>query len=156
MDERTLIARLRRIEALFAGAATEGERIAAAEARHRIQLRLQDVARTDPPVEYRFTLADAWSRRVFLALLRRYDLAPYRYRGQRHTTVMVKVSKRFVDETLWSEFQQIDGTLRRYLDEVTERVITEVIHKDTSDAAEVAEAKQLAGDSSGTDGESGS
>jgi len=143
MDERTLIDKLRRIEALFAGAATEGERIAAAEARHRIQLRLHEVARTDPPVEYRFTLADTWSRRVFLALLRRYELAPYRYRGQRHTTVMAKVSKRFVQETLWPEFQQIDAALRRYLDEVTEHVVAEVLHQDTSEAAEVAEAKQL-------------
>ena len=155
MDERTLIEKLHRIEALFAGGATEGERIAAAEARHRIQLRLLEVARTDPPIEYRFTLADAWSRRVFLALLRRYDLAPYRYRGQRHTTVMVRVSKRFVDETLWSEFQQIDGTLRRYLDDVTARVIAEVIHKDTSDAVEVAEVKQLTGGATRTNGKSG-
>jgi len=80
---------------------------------------------------------------VFLALLRRYDLAPYRYRGQHHTTVMVKVSQRFVQETLWPEFQQIDAALRRYLDEVTEHVVAEVLHQDISEAAEVAEAKQL-------------
>lgn len=143
MDEAKLIEKLRRIEALFAGATTDGERIAAAEARSRIQLRLQEVERADPPIEYHLTVSDVWSRKVLLALLRRYDLAPYRYRGQRHTTVMVRVSKRFVDETLWPEFQQIQATLRTYLDEVTERVTAEVIHKDSSEATERAESRQL-------------
>ena len=143
MDEGKLVEKLRRIEALFAGATTEGERIAAAEARSRIQSRLKEVEQADPPVEFRFGLADVWSRKVFLALLRRYGLDPYRHRGQRHTTVMARVSKRFVDETLWPEYQEIQTTLRTYLDEVTERVTAEVIHKDSSEAAERAEPRQL-------------
>jgi len=36
-----------------------------------------------PALEYRLTAGDAWSRKVLLALLRRYDLKPYRYRNQR-------------------------------------------------------------------------
>ena len=106
-------------------------------------MRLESVEKTEPLVEYKFTLADTWSRKVFMALLRRYDLKPYRYRGQRRTTVMVKVPRSFVDETLWPEFQQISSTLRTYLDEVTERIIADVIHADSSEAVEVAETKQL-------------
>ncbi len=90
MDEAKLREKLSRIEALFAGATTEGERVAAAEAKKRIQLRLKSVEQINPPVEYRFSLTDTWSRKVFLALLRRYDLKPYRYHGQRRTTVMVR------------------------------------------------------------------
>ena len=41
MDEARLLEKLRAIEALFAGATTDGERVAAAEARKRIQLRLK-------------------------------------------------------------------------------------------------------------------
>ena len=143
MDESKLREKLGKIEALFAGATTEGERVAAGEARRRIQMRLEAVEKTEPLVEYKFTLADTWSRKVFMALLRRYDLKPYRYRGQRRTTVMVKVPRSFVDETLWPEFQQISSTLRTYLDEVTERIIADVIHADSSEAVEVAETKQL-------------
>ena len=143
MDEAKLREKLSRIEALFAGATTEGERVAAAEARRRIQLRLQNVERLDPPVEFRFTLADLWSRKVFLALLRRYELKPYRHHGQRRTTIMVKVPKAFVNETLWPEYQQISAALRAYLDEVTDRIIAAVIHGDSSEAAEVAEAPKL-------------
>jgi hypothetical protein len=144
MDEARLRAKLERIEALFAGAATTGERMAAAEARQRILARLHAVERESPPVEYRFRLGDVWARKLFLSLLRRYDLKPYRYPGQRYTTVMVKVSKRFVDETLWPEFQQLSATLRDYLDEVTERVVREVLHGDSSEAEEVAAPRALA------------
>lgn len=145
MDEAKLREKLRRIEALFAGATTEGERIAAGEARRRIQQRLQSVEKVDPPLEYQFSLPDAWSRKLFVALLRRYELKPYRYRGQRRTTVMVKAPKLFVDETLWPEYQQFNTALRTYLDEVTERIIGEVLQGDSSEATEIAEPPKLGG-----------
>jgi len=144
IDEAKLLEKLRLIEALFAGATTDGEREAADAARGRIRRRLEQVAKEDPPVEYRFGMPDAWYRKVFIALLRRYGLRPYRYSGQRHTTVMVKVSKRFVDETLWPEYEQIAKTLRKHLDEITDRVVAEALHRDSSDAPEVAEPKRLA------------
>jgi hypothetical protein len=112
MEEAKLREKLARIEALFAGATTEGEKVAAAEARRRIQLRLQAIVERDPPVEYRLTVADVWSGKVLLALLRRYDLKPYRYRNQRRTTIMVKAPASFINDTLWPEFQ---GTSRRLL-----------------------------------------
>jgi hypothetical protein len=143
MDEAKLREKLSKIEALFAGAATEGERVAAGEARRRIQQRLKSVEKLDPPVEFRFSLPDAWSRKLFLSLLRRYELKPYRYRGQRRTTVMVKAPRPFVHETLWPEYQQLSAALRTYLDEVTDRVIAEVLQGDSSEAAEVAEPAKL-------------
>ena len=143
MDEAKLREKLSRIEALFAGATTEGERVAAAEARRRIQQRLESVERLDPPVEFQFTLADTWARKLFLSLLRRYDLKPYRYRGQRRTTVMVRVPKPFVHETVWPEFQQINAAMRAYLDEVTDRIIADAIGGDSSEASEVAAPPRL-------------
>ena len=151
MDEAKLREKLSRIEALFAGATTPGERVAAGEARRRIQLKLESVVQRDPPVEYRFTLADTWSRKLFLALLRRYDLKPYRLRGQRRTTVMVRVPRAFVDETLWPEFEQISATMRAYLDEITDRIIADVIHGDSSEATEIADPHKLTAGSADSD-----
>lgn len=145
MDEARLREKLAHIEALFSGATTDGERVAAAEARRRIQLRLQAVEQQDPPVEYRLTVADTWSAKVLLAMLRRYDLKPYRYRGQRRTTIMVRAPASFIDETLWPEFQQISTTLRAHIDQVTERILAEVFDGDSSDAAEVATPALLPG-----------
>jgi hypothetical protein len=137
-DEQRLLEKLRAIEALFAGATTEGERVAAAGARARIQERLKLLEDADPPIEYKFSVGDDWSAKLFVALLRRYGIKPYRYRGQRQTTVMARVSKRFVDETLWPEYQQLSSVLRRHLEDITQRVITAAIHQDVSDATETA------------------
>ncbi|MEZ4466568.1 MAG: hypothetical protein R3F43_19500 [bacterium] len=49
MDEARLIEKLRKIEALFAGATTDGERQAAARPATRIQERLTAIAAVDPP-----------------------------------------------------------------------------------------------------------
>jgi tRNA nucleotidyltransferase (CCA-adding enzyme) len=92
------------------------------------------VQENDPPVEYRFTLADMWSRRLFVALLRRYGIRPYRYHRQRYTTVMAKVPQRFVDETLWPEYTELNKVLCTYLEEMTQRVIRRGIHEDSSEA----------------------
>jgi len=148
-DEARLLEKLRAIEALFAGAATEGERVAAAEARKRIQLRLKAMEEADPPVEYKFTVGDGWSAKLFMALCRRYDIKPFRYRGQRRTTLMARVSRRFVDETLWPEFEQLSAVLRRHLSELTDRVIAAAIHQDVSDATEAVPVGELGPGSQG-------
>ncbi len=83
-------------------------------------------------------MTDQWSRRLFLALCRRYGLRPYRYRRQRLTTVMVHVPRDFVDQVLWPEFEELNQALTSYLNEVTLRVIREDVYADASEAAEVA------------------
>lgn len=143
MDESKLIEKLRLIEALFCGAGTEGERVAAERARERILARLKQTEKEDPPLEYRFTMGDMWSRKVFVALLRRYGIRPYRYKRQRYTTVMAKVSKKFVDETLWPEFEEFSDSLESYLSEVTDRVVSQVIYQDSSEAEVVSDPSQL-------------
>lgn len=142
-DEAQLLEKLKLVEALHAGAATPGERDAAASARERILRRLRDVEVVDPPVEYTFHMQNPWSRKLFSALLRRYDLRPYRYRRQRYTTVMAKVSKKFLDETLWPQFRELDRILTQHLNEVTERVIGEGIHASSAEPEERPDPHQL-------------
>lgn len=134
MNEQKLTEKLKLIEALFAGATTEGEKDAAFNALQRIKDRFKGIQKQDPPIEYKFSMSDIWSRKLFLALLRRYDIKPYRYYRQRYTTVMAKISKSFVDETLWPEFEALNKTLKEYLEEITNKVISESIHSDSSDA----------------------
>ena len=87
--EAQLRERLRKIEALFAGAGSPGERTAAEAALERVRSRLSDLERRDPAIEMQFSIPDQWSRRLFLALCRRYGLTPYRYYRQRLTTVLI-------------------------------------------------------------------
>ena len=69
--------KLRKIEALFAGAGTAGERLAAEAALQRVRARLAELGQRDPPIEMQFSMPDQWSRHLFLALCRRYGLRPY-------------------------------------------------------------------------------
>jgi len=138
MQEQDLIEKLRKIERLHAGATTPGERGAAADAIARIRNRLGDLERTEKPIEYRFKMNDDWSKKLFIALLRRYGIRPYRYARQRRTTVMARVPKSFVQETLWPEFLELSATLRNYLADITDRVIEQGVHGDTAEEEVVA------------------
>lgn len=138
MLESDLLEKLRKIERLYAGAATPGEKEAAAEAMARIRQRLGEVEKVEKPIEYRFTLTDGWSKKLFLALLRRYELRPYRYARQRRNTVMVRVPRSFVNETLWPEFLELSEVLKTYLEEVTNRVIAQAIHEDAGEEEIIA------------------
>jgi len=129
--------KLRKIEALFAGAGTEGERLAAEAALARLRARLEEIGRSEKPIEFQFSIPDTWSRHLFLALCRRYGISPYRYPRQRRSTVVLRAPRRFVEDVLWREFQELDTELRAYLQEVTLRMIREDVFADTSEAPEV-------------------
>ncbi len=136
--EEQLREKLRKIAALFEGATTEGERMAAAAAIERVKKALSAMAQAERLVEMQFSLPDRWQRRLFSALCRRYGLEPYRYRRQRYTTVVVKTPRSFVDSTLWPEYLELKTALDEYLNEATERIIREEVFRDAQDAPERA------------------
>lgn len=141
-DEAALLEKLRKIEALFEGATTEGERTAAAQAAQRITERLADARTREPDVELQYSIPDPWSRRLFSALCRRYGLRPYRYPRQRRSTLCVRAPDSF-QQKLWTHYCALDEALRKHLEEVTERVIHAAVHDDASEAPVVAEPAQL-------------
>jgi hypothetical protein len=132
--------KLRKIEALFSGGATAGERGAAEAALERVRAKLTQLGQQEPAVEMQFSISDPWSRHLFMALCRRYGINPYRYHRQRRTTVMVRAPRRFIDQVLCREFADLNADLQAYLHEVTLKIIREEVHGDTSDAQEVPEA----------------
>lgn len=134
--EGTLLEKLRKLEALHAGTNVSGEKEAARLAAERIRARLEELRGREKDTEYRYTLPDPWQRRLFLALCRRYGLEPYRERGQRVTSVMVKAPKAFQDKTFFPHFQALARELNAHLDELTTRVIREAIDEDVSEATE--------------------
>jgi hypothetical protein len=138
-DEAALRDKLRKIEALFAGAATAGEKAAAGAAADRIRSRLRQEEKREKPVEMRFSFPDPWSRQMFIALCRRYGLQPYRYSRMRRQSLMVRAPETFLNTVLWPEFQEINDALTEYLAQVTDRVIREAVYKDASDAEEMPE-----------------
>ena len=136
--ESELREKLRKIYALFEGATTHGERDAAAAAINRVKAALAAGQKREQTVEMRFSLPDRWQRRLFMALCRRYGVEPYRYRGQRYSSLMVRVPRSFIEGVLWPEFLEIKQVLDEYLNEATERIIREEVYQNAGEAQERA------------------
>ena len=141
-DERQIREKLAKIKALFAGATTPGERLAAEAAMGRLQQRMGSEpgsgSLADPPIEYRFTLANPWSHRLFIALCRSKGLRPFRYPRMHRTSVCLMIGPRFVNDDLWPEYQEMNQVLTDYLGELADHIIAECISPDRSDAEVVA------------------
>ncbi len=130
----SLAEKLHQFEAFIAGVSDPREKAAAETLLAAVRQRLRDTEKSEPPEEFRFSMTDPWSGRLFVALLRRYGIVPYRYRGQRHTTVMARLTRRFVNETLWPEFLELSRILSAHLELVAQRVIKEAVWNDSSEA----------------------
>ncbi|MBA3936069.1 MAG: hypothetical protein H0X38_01275 [Planctomycetes bacterium] len=141
-DEQHIRDKLAKIKALFAGATTPGERVAAQAAMERLQQRIDGVPQAgpagDPPVEFRFSLTNAWSLRLFLALCRSKGHRPYRHPRMRRTSVCVMIGKRSVNTDLWPEYLEMNKVLTDYLGELADHIIADCIDPDKSDAEVVA------------------
>lgn len=141
--EQALREKLRKIEALFAGAATQGERVAAGAAAERIRDRLGLAAGKEKEIDMKFSISDVWSRQLFVALSRRYGIRPFRYRRMHRQSIIIRAPKSFVEQVLWPEFDELSAALTTYLSEITEKVIREQVHGETGEADEVDEPRRI-------------
>lgn len=143
IPEQILRDKLRKIEALFAGAATPGEKAAAGAAADRIRGRLGQAAGREKSIEMKFSIPDVWSRQLFIALSRRYGLRPFRHRGMHRQSIMIKTPKSFGEQVLWPEFQELNVALVAYLSEITSKIIREEVHGESDDAEEIDEPLKI-------------
>ena len=134
--EGTLLEKLRKIEALYAGTTVDGEREAARRAAERIRTRLAELRGREQDIEMHYRLPDPWKRQLFVALCRRYWLQPFRERGRRDTTVQLRAPKTFQEQTLWPQFLALAEELHAHLEELTSRVIRDAINEDLTEATE--------------------
>lgn len=141
--EGTLLEKLRKIEALYAGTTVAGEKEAARRAAERIRARLAEIRGQEKDAVMLYRLPDPWKRMLFLALCRRYGLKPYREGGRRYSTVQLRAPRTFQKETLWPEFLALAKELDAHLFELTQRVVREAIDEDVSEAAEATTPKAL-------------
>jgi len=136
MTRDELIDKIHKVEALFKSTQSQGEMQAALGALERLHTQL--AAAPQPAVDFKFTFTDPWKRQLFLALVRRHGLQPYRRPRQRYTTIMVCLQQKFLDEILWPEYLQLSQLLHDYLNEATRDVISRAIHGDLSEAIEIS------------------
>jgi len=123
LSEIGLIEKLKKIEALYLGATTEGEKAAAFHAMANVKNKINHYQSEEIIKEWSFKFENYFEKKLFKALLSKYNLQSYRYKGQRYTTVMVRSTDSFVNQTLWPQYLEMSKVLRSYLEEVTNDVI---------------------------------
>lgn len=143
LSEDQLRNKLRKIEALYAGAKTAGEKSAAGAAADRIRLKFENASKQERAEEFKFSIPDPWSRQLFIALCRRYGIKPFRYSRMHQQTVIIRAPASFVRITLWPEFEELSGALTAHLHEITTKIIREEVHEATQDAEERSESGRL-------------
>lgn len=134
MTREEIIAKIRKVEALYAGSGHAGEIDAAASALQRLNAQLSAIP--EEKIEFRISLPDPWKRQLFVALVRRHGLHPYRQARQRQATIMVRDTPSHMNQALWPEFLELSKLLDSYLDEATRDIIARAVHGDLSDASE--------------------
>lgn len=92
----------------------------------RIRARLQELAAAADVQEFQCPTRTDWDLLVLHALLKRYGLQAYRYRKQRKSTILVRVSKRFMNDCLWPIFNDAVGQLAGHVRMLT-LALTEVM-----------------------------
>lgn len=142
-SEERLRHKLRKIEALYAGAATAGEKAAAGAAAERIRGQFKAASQKERAKECKFSIPDPWSRQLFIALCRRYGIRPFRYARMHRQTVILRAPASFVHSVLWPEFEELSEALTTHLRGITEKIIREEMHEATQDAEEVEEPRRL-------------
>ena len=105
----------------------------------RIRERLDQAAGKEKETEVKSSITDAWSRKLFVALCRRYGIRPFRYRRMHRQSIIIRAPKTFVEQVLWPEFEELSTALIACLSEITEKVIREEVHGETGEADEVDE-----------------
>jgi hypothetical protein len=113
--------KIRKIEALIAGAKSEGERQAAEFAKQRLQEKI-----TAQPTEYTVRLHSRWEKKLFVAICKKHGLQTYRYARQKYTTAMIRVAEPFMNSILWPEYKKYAGILQKLTEEVSNDLIAKI------------------------------
>lgn len=128
--------KIKKIEALIQGTNVEGERLAAIAAKKRLMETMPvELPQYQHAKEFSLGLNNLWNKKLMLALCGKYELKPYRYRRQKHTTVMVRCNPDFMDRVLWPEYIRYADMLEVLVTDITTDLISKIHHGVEEEAA---------------------
>ena len=84
-------------------------------------------------IEMKFSLQDGHSKKLFIALARKYGYKPYRYPRQKRTTVILKGKRAFFEDVLWPHYVSLSQDLTFLLEQVTNEAVRAILRGDPSD-----------------------
>jgi len=131
-----LLEKIKKIEALIEGAKTDGEKNAAISAKDRILKKHPELDIDKDVLEFTLRTSDSWHKKLLLAICRKYGLRPYRYKGQKYTTVMVRANTDFLNKIVWSEYIEYSNHLEKLVGAITDDLISKIHKEEDEDLAQ--------------------
>lgn len=128
-----LLEKIKKIEALIAGAQTDGEKNAAISARERILRNNPSLQIEARAKEFSLSMPSNWHKKLLLAICHKYGVKPYRYHRQKYTTVMVRVNEDFLNRVLWQEFKEYSKLMEELVTEITDDLIAKIHQHEDED-----------------------
>lgn len=128
-----LLEKIKKIEALIAGAKTDGEKSAAMSAKDRILKKYPGLEIHKNAIEYRLSTHSSWNKKLLVAICRKYGVNPYRYYRQKYTTVMVRVNADFLNNVLWKEYLEYSEQLEELVTDITDQLISKIHEHEEED-----------------------
>jgi len=125
--------KIRKIEALIAGAKSDGERQAAEFAKQRLQEKI-----TPQPIEYTVRLHSRWEKKLFVAICKKHGLQTYRYARQKYTTAMIRIAEPFMNSVLLLEYKKYADILHKLTEEISNDLIAKIHLVNDEDEAIIA------------------
>lgn len=141
-----ILEKIKKIEALIAGATTPGEKNAAISAKQRVLEKYPDLSVNDKITEWKLMTSDFWHKKLLMALCRKYEIKPYRYTRQKHTTIMVRTSKEFLNKVLWPEYVAYSNHLEQLILDITSDLIDKIHRPENEDVIVQGEIEQKISD----------
>jgi len=123
-----ILEKIKKIEAMITGAQTQGEKSAALSAKARILKKYPNLDIDKDVLEFSLRTPDHWHKKLLLAICHKYGLKPYRYKGQKYTTVMVRANEAFLNMVVWKEYLEYSDHLEKLVGAITDNLIGK-IHK---------------------------
>jgi len=94
-------------------------------------------------VKHQYSLPDAWSVGIFVALHRKHGVRRDRYPRQRRTTVIVWAQETRFEQTVAAEFRTLHEALTDYFEAAAEHLIADAMK--SGGCAETLEQRRLPG-----------
>lgn len=127
MDDETLLAKLREIEARHAGLPIDPAPTAR-EVTARMRARIAEARLREGEAVAQVKMDDPWRRAVFVALGKRYGLHVHQPSRQKHPeTMRICAPLDFYEQVLWPEVNDLTNALSERFTAITMRVLEEVI-----------------------------
>lgn len=92
--------------------------------------KLKDISHLEEIYEIIVNTKTDWNRQIFLALCEKYNLEPYRYKGEKKTTIKLETTMDFMENILWPDYKKFTKIYHKSMEDILKKCIEKILYKE--------------------------